>query len=72
MQPLWQEPKPFDIGSLGLTYDELFEFEDRYVSVVVDLVRIITGSSWTPEDWRKVYRESSEAMWSIFAGIDSV
>ena len=70
MAVMEKEPKPFDIESLGLTINEILDFEDRYVEVAIELGLIVTGSSWDRDDGREIYRKNSETMWSIFSGLE--
>ena len=70
MSPLGQDPAPFDVGSLGLSYNDLFEFADRYVGAVFELHRIVSGTIYDLDDFSKMHSEYGSAMWRRLAGLD--
>lgn len=70
MTPLGQDPGPFNINSLELTFDDLFAFLDRYMPPVFELVRVVTGSVHDVEDFSSIHKRYGLDMWCILSGID--
>jgi hypothetical protein len=68
MQPLGSEPKPFDVGELGLTFNDLFGFIDRCMEMSFKLTRIITGVSENIDGFNEIHKKCSRDMWNILAG----
>ena len=69
MTPLGQDPSPFDVKSLKLTYNEILEFHAKYVEAVFELTRILTGSVHDIDGFTKIHKESGEDMWLILSGV---
>lgn len=70
MSALGQDPAPFDVASLGLTYDDIFAFSDRYMKVAFELDRIISGTVSDPEEFSELHRQYGSAMWRVLAGLN--
>lgn len=71
MAPLGRDPGPFDVASLGLTYNDLLDFADRYMRAVFELTRILTGNVFDVEGFSEAHRRHGSDMWRILAGLDS-
>ncbi|SHF08607.1 hypothetical protein SAMN04487965_1332 [Microbulbifer donghaiensis] len=71
MTPLGHEPGPFDVGSLDLTINNLFEFVDRYTSPAFELVRLITGCVHDVESFSEIHKKYGLDMWSILSGANN-
>ena len=70
MTPLGQDPGPFDVGALGLSINDLFNFLDRYIPAIFELSRIITGSVHDVEGFCKAHSRHGLDMWCVLSGID--
>ncbi|HEX7079751.1 MAG TPA: hypothetical protein VF329_01900 [Gammaproteobacteria bacterium] len=53
MAPLGADPGPFDVSSLGLTFNDLLDFADRYMEPAFELMQVITGSVHNVQDSRR-------------------
>jgi len=71
MTPLGKDPRPFDIGKLGLTYNDILDFLDIYMEATYELVRVVTGKVYDIESFSKVHRRCGIDMWRILAGIEN-
>ena len=69
MSQLGEDPSPFDVDSLGLTYNDLFAFADKYMPHVFEMNRIITGTISDPSEITDLHREYGTSMWRILAGV---
>jgi hypothetical protein len=69
MAPLGKDPGPFDVASLGLTYNDLLSFADRYMPAVFELARVLTGNVHDVEGFSDVHRKYGEEMWRVLAGV---
>lgn len=69
MQPAGRSPEPYDVRSLGLTYDDLMTFADTYSPAVFELARLITGTVFALENFLDTHRRSAIQMWRAFAGL---
>jgi len=67
MAPLGEDPGPFKVSSLGLTYNDILDFADRYRDAVFQLVRVLTGSVHDVEGFSSIHRKCGEDMWRILA-----
>ncbi|MCD9096667.1 hypothetical protein [Luteimonas fraxinea] len=63
MQKLDKEPKAFDPNTIGLTFNEIFEFGDRCQHAVAELGLLLTGITWDPEAFADVHARRGTAMW---------
>ncbi|MHA7881265.1 MAG: AbiU2 domain-containing protein [Saccharospirillum sp.] len=70
MSALGQDPAPFNIASLGLTYNDILAFSDRYMRAAFELDRLISGTVSDPEEFSELHRQYGAAMWRILAGLD--
>lgn len=70
MAPLGEDPGPIDLSALGLTYEEIFQFADRYMQTAEDLTRLITGEIPNMEDFAKMHKNYALDFWRIVAGIE--
>jgi hypothetical protein len=69
MLPLGEDPGPFNVGQLGLTYNEILDFVDRYMPAIFELVRVLTGSVHDVNRFSEVHKKYGEDMWRILAGL---
>lgn len=67
MQKLDEEPKPFDVNTIGLTFSEVLAFGDRCQALVAELGLLLTGTNWDPEEFAEVHAEQGRAMWLTLA-----
>jgi hypothetical protein len=72
MAKLGEEPKPFRVSELGLSFDDVFAFADRYLGPVVEITRLITLASRDVEDSSRIHRRYGETMWRMFAGLPPI
>lgn len=70
MTPLGQDPGPFDVTSLKLTFDDIFEFLDTYMPEVFELVRVLTGSVHDVDDFSRIHKRYGLDMWCVLSGTD--
>lgn len=70
MSPLGQDPAPFDVARLGLSYNDLFEFADRYVGTAFELNRIVSGTIYDFDDFSQRHCEQGSALWRRLARLD--
>lgn len=63
MQTLTEEPKPFDVNSLGLTFNDILGYADRCQPVVADLGLLLTGTYWSPAQFAQAHAEQGLALW---------
>lgn len=70
MSALGQDPAPFDVASLGLTYNDIIAFADRYMPAAFELDRLLSGIVSDPEEFSALHRQYGSAMWRILAGLD--
>ncbi|MTT53110.1 hypothetical protein F1529_11510 [Alcanivorax sp. VBW004] len=69
MSALGKDPAPFDVVSLGLTYNDIFAFADRYMKAAFELDRLISGTVSDPEEFSELHRQYGSAMWRILADL---
>lgn len=69
MAPLGKDPGPFDVANLGLTYNDLLSFADRYMPALFELARVLTGHVHDVEGFSEVHRKYGEGMWRVLAGV---
>lgn len=62
-----QEPKPFDIATLGLTFNEVFSFGRRCQQLLADLGVLLTHTHWEPDHFSGISAESGKALWMTLA-----
>lgn len=67
MQKLDEEPKAFDVNTIGLTFNEVFELSDRCQVIVAELGLLLTGTSWTPEQFAETHAKQGTAMWKTLS-----
>lgn len=67
MQKLDEEPKAFDVNSIGLTFNEVLAFGDRCQAIVAELGLLLTGTSWDPKQFAKGHAKQATAMWMMLA-----
>jgi hypothetical protein len=63
MQKLDDDPIPFDIRTIGLTFNEILEFGDRCQTIVAELGVLLTGASWDPEEYADLHAQQGVALW---------
>ena len=67
MQKLDEEPKPFDVNSLGLTFNEVLAFGDRCQTLVAELGLLLTGTSWDPQQFAEGHAKQGTDMWKTLS-----
>lgn len=67
MQKLDEEPKSFDVDSIGLTFNEVLAFGDRGQALVAELGLLLTGTSWDPQQFAEAHARQGTAMWKTLA-----
>jgi hypothetical protein len=67
MQKLGDEPKPFEVNTLGLTFNEIFSFCDRNMAILADLGVVLTHEYWSPEQFGSVHAEQGRDLWLTLA-----
>lgn len=67
MQPLGQDPAPFDISTLGLTYDAIFAFGQKCEQILADFGKLLTHSHWEPSEFSQMSAEQGKALWMTLA-----
>lgn len=70
MSPLGQDPFPFDVGGLGLTYNEILAYLDRYIWIPFELNKVITGTIYDVSEFSSLHRRYGTAMWRILGGLN--
>ncbi|MBO6555964.1 MAG: hypothetical protein JJ957_05655 [Pseudomonadales bacterium] len=70
MARLGQDPVPFKVSDLELTINDLFEFADEYMNVVLKLARLLTGAYDDVESFSLVHRKQARDMWAILAEVE--
>ena len=55
MIPLGQDPGPFDVKSLCLTYNDILYFAGRYMGAIFELVQILTGNVFDVEGFAEAH-----------------
>lgn len=63
MQPLGQDPKPFDIGTLGLTYSSAFLFGKMCEKILAELGLVLTHTYWDPEQFTSTTAGQGRSLW---------
>ena len=69
MSPLGQDPTPFDVGSLGLTYNDILAFIDRFMWVPFEINRMISGTVYSVDEFSALHRQYGSAMWRALGGL---
>ena len=67
MQKLDQEPKPFDVDTLGLTFNEVLAFGDRCQATVAELGLLLTGTNWDPAQFANAHAKQGVALWTALS-----
>lgn len=67
MQKLGEEPKPFDIETLGLTYNGIFDFGDRCIGILAELGLLLTHESWDPNQFSHISANQGRSLWMTLA-----
>ncbi|MEB1626135.1 hypothetical protein QT932_019295 [Xanthomonas campestris pv. campestris] len=67
MQKLGEEPKPFDISTLRLTYQEIFDFGDRCLKILAMLGELLTHAHWEPDEFVDISAEQGRTLWMTLA-----
>ncbi|WDI95799.1 hypothetical protein JH280_08510 [Xanthomonas campestris] len=67
MQKLGEEPKPFDIDTLLLTYNGIFDFGDRCIGVLAELGLLLTHESWNPNQFSQISANQGRSLWMTLA-----
>lgn len=68
MSKLDEEPAPFDVSSLNLTFSEIFVFGDRCQDLVCALGAILLGEAWSPKQFAKVHERQGTDLWMKLSG----
>lgn len=69
MAPLGSDPGPFDVSKLGLKYNDILEFAERYMPALFELTRVLTGNVHDVEGFSNVHQRYGHDMWRILAGL---
>nr|WP_291769006.1 hypothetical protein [Limnobacter sp.] len=69
MVPLGQDPGPFKVSTLGLTFDDILQFADRYMPAAFELARVLTGNVHDVEGFSNAHRKYGSHMWRVLAGL---
>ncbi|NCT86897.1 hypothetical protein GXB84_06080 [Stenotrophomonas acidaminiphila] len=69
MSKLDEEPRAFDISTIGLTFTELLDFSDECQAMVAELGLLLTGTNWDPKQFASVHEKNGKAMWRTLAGL---
>jgi hypothetical protein len=69
MSPLEHDPGPFDVFTLRLTFNDLFELADRYMPPAFELARVLTGHVYDLKDFSDIHRLQGDDMWRILSGL---
>ena len=72
MAPLGEDPRPFDVGALEITYSDLFAFLDRYSEAGFEMSRVLTGNVHDLEGFSKAHSLYGRDMWRILAGMEPI
>lgn len=67
MQRMEEEPVPFDVGELGLTYDGIFDFGFRCEQILVDLGELLTQTHWNLSGASRISAKRGRALWMTLA-----
>ncbi len=65
MQPLNQEPAPYNVENLGLKFNDVFAFMDECIKCCVNLVRLITGTTHVVGSFAEVHKKRGASMWTV-------
>lgn len=69
MSPLGSDPGPYDLSEIGLTYNELLTYADKYLPAVFELGRVLTGNVIDVEAFSDVHKRYGTDMWKILASV---
>lgn len=69
MSPLGKDPGPFDVSTIGLTFNDLLAFADRYMPAAFELARVLTGHVYELSDFSEMHKENADDMWHVLAGV---
>lgn len=67
MQKLDEEPMPFDVNSIGLTFNDVLAFGDRCQVIVAELGLLLTGTCWDPQQFAEAHATQGTDMWMTLA-----
>ena len=67
MQKLDEEPKAFDVKTIGLTFNEVLAFGDGCQALVAELGLLLTGTNWDPKQFAEGHAKQGTAMWLTLA-----
>lgn len=71
MAPLGSDPGPFNVSTLGLTFDDILQFADRYMPPTFELARILTGNVHDVEGFSNAHQKHGNDMWRVLAGLNT-
>lgn len=60
MQPLGSEAKPFDISSLGLTFNGVFAFGQKCEQILADLGKLLIHTHWERSEFTEMSAEQGK------------
>lgn len=72
MRPFGQDPVPFPVKDLGLTYNEIFDFADRYKPAILELVRLVTAETFAMKSFTAAHQAYGSDFWRILAGLPAL
>lgn len=67
MAKLGEEPAPFNPNSVGLTFEDVFAFNDAGQQIVSELGTILTREGWFPRQYAEVHAAQGIDMWMRLA-----
>lgn len=71
MAPLGAEQEPFNVASLGLTFNDIFAYADQHMPAVFELCRVLTGNVFDVEGFSEAHRRYGKDMWAILSRVDA-
>lgn len=69
MRPFGQDPVPFPVKDLGLTFNDIFDFADRYKPAILELVRLVTAKSFAMKSFTDAHQKYGSDFWRTLAGL---
>ena len=67
MKKLEENPEAFDPNTIGLTFQEVFAFNDSCQAIVAELGLLLTGTNWDPKQFAETHAKQGTAMWETLS-----
>lgn len=67
MKKLDENPEAFDPNTIGLTFEEVFEFNDSCQCIVAEIGLLLTGTNWDPKQFAESHAKQGKAMWQTLS-----